>query len=171
MAEAVFRNFIKNQVPKLKTPSHVTFGEIDSAGTGAYHVHSPPDPRTMSTLKQKGVTDYEHSARKVQKADFTTFDYVLAMDEDNLDDLLRLRSRVVEEKKNKATQGGATDYKVADVRLFGDFQGGNLTKKVGGGEEVPDPYYGGKNGFDLVYGQVLDFSEGFYTYLNSQRAG
>lgn len=168
MAEAVFRNFVAKQAPN---PNTITFGEIDSAGTGAYHVRSPPDSRTMSTLEKKGVTGYMHSARKVQKADFTTFDYVLAMDEDNLDSLLETRSRVIEEKKKKATQGGVTDYKIADVRLFGDFQGGSLTEKVGGGEEVPDPYYGGRDGFDLVYTQVLDFSKGFYNYLTDQRAG
>lgn len=181
MADAVFRHV---------AGSHPLIGEIDSAGTGAYHSMEPPDPRTMSTLRRHGITDYDHAARMVTKDDFRTFDYILAMDRHNLRDLQRLRDTVVASLRNPsaaaaaagkkgtraATAAAASDEevaeKVAEVRLFGDFAraGGVPTEKVGGGEEVQDPYYGGAGGFEEVYQQVVRFSKGFLEYLE-RKAG
>lgn len=111
--------------------------------------HSP-DPRTMSTLHDNGIVDYEHLARKIQVADFDTFDYILAMDNENVHDLLRLRTRVV---KNK--HAGLNKEKLsAKVMLFGDSGG----KK---GEQVADPYYGERNGFAVAYEQMVRFTNGF----------
>ncbi len=111
--------------------------------------HSP-DPRTMSTLQDNGIVDYEHSARKVQMEDFNTFDYILAMDNENAHDLQRLKTRLI---KNK--HAGWSKHKLsAKVMLFGDFGG----KK---GEQVADPYYGAKNGFAVAYEQMVRFSNGF----------
>lgn len=111
--------------------------------------HSP-DPRTMSTLQENHIVDYEHSARKVQAADFDTFDYILAMDSENVHDLLRLKTRVI---KNQNTALN-TEKLSAKVMLFGDFGG----KK---GEQVADPYYGERNGFAIAYEQMVRFSAGF----------
>ncbi len=138
MAEAVFRS--------LTCVDHPHIANIDSAGTGAYHAGDPPDPRTMSTLEDNHIVDYDHAARKVRSSDFTTFDYVLAMDEENLHDLQRLRQRIL--GKDRATQG------MGKVVLFGDFGGRP-------GEEVVDPYYGARNGFEVAYEQMVRFSKGF----------
>ncbi|KAF9894506.1 hypothetical protein FE257_006389 [Aspergillus nanangensis] len=175
MAEGVFRNL---------ATSHPLISEIDSAGTGAYHTLEPPDSRTMSTLRKHGITNYDHAARKVTKEDFLDFDYVMAMDKSNLRNLLDLRESVIASmnksggaasRGTKATRAataaslatsGEAGAKVAEVRLFGDFSAsGVLHARVGGGEVVQDPYYGGVNGFEEVYQQVVRFSKGFLDYL------
>ena len=135
MAEAVFRSV---------TSSNPHVSNIDSAGTGAYHVGDEPDPRTMLTLEENGIRDYTHEARKLQLSDFSKFDYILAMDKDNLGVLQRLRERAIAHGAGK----------VAEVSLFGDFGGRQ-------GEEVMDPYYGAKNGFKTAYEQMVRFSTGF----------
>lgn len=175
MAEGVFRNIANGKS---------IIGEIDSAGTGAYHSLEPPDSRTMSTLRRHGITNYNHAARKVTKEDFLNFDYLLAMDEYNLSDLLDTRKSVVTSLSKKsepkslakntrsatenAIRDQGSDAQVAQVRLFGDFgPGGKLHSRVGGGEVVQDPYYGGSNGFEEVYKQVTRFSQGFLDYVES----
>ncbi|KAI9861861.1 MAG: hypothetical protein M1824_001972 [Vezdaea acicularis] len=139
MAEGVFRSLSR---------THPSIGVIDSCGTGAYHVGDSPDTRTMAVLRDNGITDYVHGARQVTLDDFTNFDYILAMDKYNLRDLERLRTRAT-------SKGSAGDKKVAQVMLFGDFGG---TK----GEEVGDPYYGARHGFEIAYEQMVRFSEGFF---------
>lgn len=162
MAEAVFRSI---------TASDPRLGLIDSCGTGAYRTYDhrpleflccsshtdleiivdegqPPDPRTIGMLQDNGILNYEHSARKIHMADFDTFDYVLAMDDDNVHDILRLRTRAVKNKNDK-------EKLASKVLLFGDF-GGNVK-----GEQVVDPYYGAKNGFAVAYEQMVRFSNGF----------
>jgi protein-tyrosine-phosphatase len=89
MAEAVFRHHASS--------SPLSFSPIDSAGTGGYHLLSPPDSRTISTLRGHSIP-CEHAARQVHDADFTTFDYILAMDDENLDVLLAMRARVVKKR-------------------------------------------------------------------------
>ncbi|KAJ5475471.1 Low molecular weight phosphotyrosine protein phosphatase [Penicillium diatomitis] len=160
MAEGVFRNVAQ---------SHDVIGQIDSAGTAAYHAGESPDSRTMATLRRHGITNYKHAARKVTKDDFLKFDYLLGMDQSNLQDLLDMRDSVVAGLRRKASTPG-DDVRVAEVRLFGDFgRGGKLHARVGGGEVVEDPYYGGANGFEEVYKQVVRFSESFVDHLESQK--
>ncbi|CAG8910038.1 unnamed protein product [Penicillium egyptiacum] len=173
MAEGVFRNLAAT------CPS---IGKIDSAGTAAYHCLEPPDSRTMSTLRRHKIIGYEHAARKVTREDFLTFDYLLAMDKSNLRDLEDVRDSVIATLQRKtdikassksrrshvdaAIGAYGADAKVAEVRLFGDFgKGGKLHDRVGGGEVVKDPYYGGANGFEEVYQQVTRFSQNFLEYL------
>lgn len=155
MAEGVFTGM---------AAKHPLINEIDSAGTGAYHVMEPPDPRTMSTLRRHGITDFDHAARKVTKEDFVNFDYLMAMDKYNLRDLQDTRQSLLK-------KAGGARTKIAEVRLFGDFgAGGVLHECVGGGEVVKDPYYGGANGFEEVYQQVTRFSRGFLDYLEKGNA-
>jgi low molecular weight phosphotyrosine protein phosphatase len=185
MAEGVFRS--------LSAPlSTNLIGHIDSSGTGAYHALDPPDYRTMSTLRDHGITNYEHSARMITKEDFKKFDYILAMDKYNLRDLLRLRDSVVAAQSGSGARAGGkkgtraataaalsaagdeddetSKPQIAEVRLFGDFRSdGTVDTRVGGGEEVQDPYYGGTNGFEEVYEQVTRFSKGFLAYLEKKR--
>jgi low molecular weight phosphotyrosine protein phosphatase len=151
----------------------------------------------MSTLRQHRITDYDHAARKVTKEDFRTFDYILAMDSSNLRDLLRVRESVIASLSGPAAGAGGkkgtraaaaaalaadldgeesiagrTRPKIAEVRLFGDFRpDGTVHSRVGGGEEVEDPYYGGVSGFEEVYQQVTEFSKGFLAYLENRTGG
>jgi len=140
MAEAVFRSLSANH-PKISS--------IDSAGTGAaYHAGDPPDPRTISTLEDNGIVDCDHDARNVHSSDFTMFDYILAMDEENLHDLEHTKHRLIQKEPGIAQSG------MGKVMLFGDFGGMK-------GERVDDPYYGARNGFELAYEQMVRFSKGF----------
>ncbi|KAI1612530.1 phosphotyrosine protein phosphatase I superfamily [Exophiala viscosa] len=145
MAEGVFRSHTK---------THPRIGEIDSAGTGAYHVQDPPDFRTMDTLRRHGITDYDHGARQIDTQDFQTFDYIFAMDANNLRDLQRLQRKVDSEgEKSKAK-----------VMMFGEFGG---KRKA---EEVVDPYYGADNGFEVVYEQVNRSSKNFLEQVVDKKA-
>ncbi|CZT05108.1 probable low molecular weight phosphotyrosine protein phosphatase 2 [Rhynchosporium agropyri] len=134
MAEGIFRSIVS------KPPYKSLIGLVDSCGTGAYHTGSSPDSRTMSTLEDNGITDYEHAARKVHVSDFEKFDYIFAIDRDNLHDLQRIHKR-----------GGGK----AKVMLFGEFAG---KKKA---EEVDDPYYGARDGFEVAYEQCMRFTKNF----------
>lgn len=102
---------------------------VDSAGTGAYHTGEPPDPRTRAVLADHGVPSLG-TARQVTPQDFERFDHLLAMDASNLQGLRRL-----------APPG------LADKAML------VLAPTTGG--EVPDPYYGGDEGFEHVY-QLVD---------------
>lgn len=142
MAESVFQN-----LTNFNTPSqHPLIARIDSCGTGAYHAGNSPDPRTLSVLAENGLKEYNHKARKVRvPEDFAEFDYVIAMDADNLADLKAVGTR------SKKIDVDGWESK---VRLFGEF-GGNSKK-----EEVGDPYYGGRDGFEIAYEQVKRCGEG-----------
>ena len=137
MAEGIFRSLTK---------SDSRLGNIDSAGTSSYNIGCGPDSRTMAILEENGITDYNHEARKVHSSDFTKFDYILAMDRENLYDLRTVQRRVARKV--------GTDAKMARVSLFGDY-GGDL------GEEVGDPYYGAIDGFEIAFEQLTRFSKGF----------
>lgn len=136
MAEAVFAHMVKEK----DLSSH--FSSIDSAGTAAYHVGEKPDSRSSATCKRHGVP-VNSRARKVTKADYSKFDYILCMDESNLSDL-------------KHTQPAGSK---ATVKLFGEFDPKGETI-------IRDPYYGGAEGFEHNFKQVTRASEGFLKHLN-----
>ncbi|KAF9729563.1 hypothetical protein PMIN06_012639 [Paraphaeosphaeria minitans] len=155
MSEGVFQS--------LTRPPHAQWHPLvrdsDSCGTGAYHVGDAPDSRTMQTLRKKGITSYTHAARKFKPvSDFASFDYILAMDDSNLSDLLELRAREVKRR-------GGEEQGVGRVMLFGEF--GGKTRRGGRGEEVEDPYYGGKEGFEVAYAQAVRFSRAFLESLEN----
>ena len=116
--------------------------EIDSAGTHAYHVGEPPDRRARAAAERSGMSLEGIRARRVSATDFDRFDYIIAMDEDNL---YRLRQEAPGEHK-------------AELRLFLEFSAGVET-------EVPDPYYGGTAGFERVLDLVDDASRGLLEKL------
>ncbi|MBO3277117.1 low molecular weight protein-tyrosine-phosphatase [Pseudomonas schmalbachii] len=124
-AEGVFRH-------KVRQAGLEDLIEIDSAGTGDWHVGKAPDPRTRVAAMRRGYDLSSLRARQVDVLDFSRFDLVLAMDHANLADLRRLR-------------GSAG---TAELDLFLRRYGAAL-------DEVPDPYYGGEGGFE----QVLDLIE------------
>ncbi|KAI1603489.1 Wzb Protein-tyrosine-phosphatase [Pyrenophora tritici-repentis] len=104
MAEGVFQS--------LTSPSHPLITTIDSCGTGAYHVGSSPDSRTMSTLRAANITTYKHSARKFSpRTDFGDFDYILCMDDENLADVEALR-------REEVRRLGGSEEGVGKVMLF-----------------------------------------------------
>lgn len=106
---------------------------VDSAGTGAWHVGEPPDPRSREVARRNGIT-LEGSARQVVPDDGESFDWILAMDRSNLRRLEEMGA------------GGAR------LHLLREFD-----PRAGDDREVPDPYYGGEGGFDRVY-EMIDRS-------------
>ena len=112
---------------------------IDSAGTHAYHVGNSPDGRASQTAKQRGVDLSSLRARQVNVDDFEHFDHILAMDTDNAN---ILRDDCPSEHQHK-------------IKLFLDFAPEQDERNV------PDPYYGGQNGFDHVFDLVEAASDGF----------
>jgi protein-tyrosine phosphatase len=124
---------------------------VDSAGTGDWHVGRPPDQRSRQAALGKGVDISELRARQVSSVDFSRFDYVLAMDRANLAEL--------EEIKPCGYQG--------HLGLFLTFAF-DADSDV---DEVPDPYYGGFDGFEAVYQLVHNASLGLLDHLRQQLAG
>ena len=123
--------------------------QIDSAGTIAYHVGHPPDLRAQEAARKRGIDLGSQRARKVKPADFETFDLVIAMDSDNHYDLEAICPPGYEDR----------------LHMFLKFAH-NSTET-----EVPDPYYGGGRGFDIVLDLVEDASEGLLKHLREQELG
>jgi protein-tyrosine phosphatase len=117
--------------------------QVDSAGTHAYHVGSPPDDRAQRTAMARGVDLSRQRARLLEPEDFERFDLVLVMDEDNLEHALRICPSQYSER----------------VRLLLDFAEGFHDR------EVPDPYYGGQAGFERVIHMVESAVDGLVEEL------
>ena len=116
---------------------------IDSAGTHDYHIGDPPDARAQHAAKLRGYDMSALRGRQVEVSDFNRFDYVLAMDHANLSILQRLRPHDA----------------VSHLGLFLEYahQHDEL--------EVPDPYYGGADGFERVLDMVEDAAEGLLGHI------
>ncbi len=137
-AEGVARHFIQ-------TGGLADLVEVDSAGTNGYHAGEAPDPRTRKVAKQRGYDLSDLRARKLEVFDFQRFDLILAMDRGHLEVMHRLCPEVYRPR----------------LKLFMEYAKGSEF------EEVPDPYYGGPRGFDVV----LDMCEsGVQGLLDSLRA-
>ena len=124
----------------------------DSAGTGSWHVGSAPDRRAVREMAARGYDISDLRGRQVTRADFERFDLVLAMDYDNLEDLERL----------------AGPQRTEKIRLFLDFAGEEAP------DEVPDPYYGGPDGFAYALDLVEAASKGLLSHIKNrlgERAG
>ncbi len=117
---------------------------VDSAGTHSYHAGSPPDPRAQETARRRGVELGDLRARQAVADDFHRFDLVLAMDRDHHSALERLAD---ETTRNR-------------LHLFMEFASDNWRTR-----EVPDPYYGGPNGFETVFDMVEEASLGLLEYI------
>ncbi len=109
----------------------------DSAGTASYHVGRSPDRRMAAAAKRKGIT-LLGKARQFTRADFDNFDLILAMDRSNYRDILALDS----------------NHQANKVKLMCEFCRSHSD------EDVPDPYYGGEDGFDYVIDLLLDACTG-----------
>jgi low molecular weight protein-tyrosine phosphatase len=109
---------------------------VDSAGTGSWHVGSPPDQRALSAASLRGLDISAQRARQISRDDCENFDYILTMDEENY------------QMVSSLCRGSAV------VRPFLDFATHSPER------EVPDPYYGGADGFERVLDLVEEASEG-----------
>jgi len=139
-AEGAFRRALQERAPALSVV-------VDSAGTHAYHVGAAPDYRARRAAEARGIDLSEQRARKIAEEDFAVFDLVLAMDELNLEILHEVSPPEYHER----------------IKLFLEYapQLGRL--------DVPDPYYGGVNGFELVLDLVEDASAGLVEHLLESR--
>jgi protein-tyrosine phosphatase len=126
LAEAIF----KHKLREHQLEQHFI---ADSCGTSNYHIGDRPDPRTIANARKNGV-EIDHLGRQLCTKDLEEYDYILAMDKSNYDNILRLT--------NASTFAGKLNL----MRTY---------DSVGPGSEVPDPYYGGENHFQEVF-DILD---------------
>lgn len=135
-ADGIFRTLVEREKLDQKIL-------VDSAGTGGWHVGKAPDARTIAAARQRGYDLSVLRARQVSANDFAEFDYVLAMDKSNLMDLQRMKP---------------SNYK-GHLGLFLEFG------ERGDHREVPDPYYGGAEEFELVLDLVEDAAQGLLNHI------
>jgi protein-tyrosine phosphatase len=119
--------------------------EVDSAGTGDYHIGEKPDKRARNAAKQRGYDLSGLRARQVKASDFEKFDYILAMDDNNLRDLLAQCPKALRHK----------------VQLFMEFTDNNDLS-------VPDPYFSGVDGFQLVLNLTEAASDGLLAHIRQR---
>ncbi len=118
LAEALFRESAEREGVQV---------EVDSAGTGSWHLGAPADERSRATAARRGLV-LSHRARQVRATDFEDFDYLIAMDQDNFLHLKKLAANEAQRKK---------------VHLFREWD-------PAGTGDVPDPYYGTEEDFEMV---------------------
>lgn len=140
MAEAVFNQLIKDNHLQDKI-------RCDSAGTSDYHIGEPPDSRTLDVVVAKGLS-LDHKGRQFLSKDFDDFNYIIAMDEENKKNILRL------EKEEAPRQ-----YQVFLMREFED----NATDL-----NVPDPYWSGQDGFNEVYNILHKSALNLLAYIRKE---
>ena len=137
-AEGVFRQVVQRAaLTELIT--------IDSAGTHAYHVGDPPDARAQAAAARRGIDLSGLRGRQAIARDIKEFDYILAMDRENLSNLRAICPPGLENK----------------LRLFLEFAAARPEK------EVPDPYFGGESGFDRVLDMIEDAADGLLVHIRT----
>ena len=139
MAEGVFRR----RVDEAGLAAQIA---VDSAGTHSYHVGEPPDVRAQEAAQRRGYDISRLRARQITRDDFNKFDYVLAMDETNRRLLARL----------------CPGHQAGKLKLFLEFHADPAAR------EVPDPYYGGAQGFEKVLDLVEEAAQGLLGHLRVQ---
>lgn len=140
MAEGVFRRVAEDA-------ELLHLFDIDSAGMGDWHKGQAPDTRAQAAAKNRGVDISNQSARKVEMEDFETFDLLLAMDGANYEELLEIAPRSARHK----------------IRYFLDY-----APHVGT-QHVPDPYYGGDEGFDHALDLIEAAAHGLLAELTDDK--
>jgi protein-tyrosine phosphatase len=137
--EGVFKDLVSRELPDRTI-------HIDSAGTHAYHVGKPPDPRAQRAAQRRGIDLSQLRARRIVEADFSRFDLVLAMDPLNV--------AVMHEV--------CPPEFMSRIRLLMEFA------PAIDREDVPDPYYGGSNGFEYVLDLAEEASAGLIDHLKAE---
>lgn len=143
---------LASQRPSLQNKIH-----IESCGTAGYHVGEKPDERSVRVLKKHGVP-INSRARQLRLNDFTEFTHIIAMDEDNLRNINRIKS-------SKST--AQISLFSSHIRSSSKFDKSNRSL----GKSVPDPYYGGLDGFEEVYRMCEEFGEGLLDELEGEVIG
>jgi len=143
MAEGSFKKLIQD-----RDLTHLI--SCDSAGTSSYHIGEPPDERMRQTAKRHGVK-LEHAARQLSKEDFTAFDYIIAMDSKNFHNI-QLLSHTLSSPLH------------SQILMMRQFDPGHLT------EDVPDPYFGGLDGFEEVYDIVTRSCTNLLNHIMKEKA-
>jgi len=129
----ICRSPLAEGILKSKVDASKVF--VDSAGTAGYHVGNPPDKRSIAVALKYGQDISKQKCRRFSKQDFSMFDYIYVMDRSNLSDIVNLAE---------------THEEIQKVKLL-------LDETSLGLNEVPDPYYGGADGFENVY-QMIDMA-------------
>ncbi|MDF0716203.1 low molecular weight phosphotyrosine protein phosphatase [Muricauda sp. 334s03] len=127
----ICRSPLAEGILQSKVDSDAVF--VDSAGTAGYHVGNPPDKRSIAVARKYGLNITHQKCRKFSEKDFSEFDLIYVMDRSNFSDVASLAKNQEEASK---------------VKLL-------LNEIEVGTQEVPDPYYGGEDGFENVY-QMID---------------
>ena len=117
---------------------------VESAGTSGWHIGEPPDPRSIEAGEARGYSFQGQASRKVIRADFGDFDYILAMDEKNVAALKDISPEIYWPR----------------IQLFLDYAPGDTVR------EVPDPYYGSGDGFTRVLDLIEQASDGLIAVLS-----
>jgi len=133
LAEGIFKKLVRNA-------GLDSFIFSDSAGTSRWHIDEPPDLRSIQIAEKNGV-QLDHLGRQVTTEDLEKFDYILAMDNENYEEIVRLKDDGVFQK--------------ARIRLMRDYD------KQQTGADIPDPYYGGPDGFQIVYDMLEESLSNF----------
>ncbi|WP_174678768.1 low molecular weight protein-tyrosine-phosphatase [Kushneria konosiri] len=141
MAEGLFRQMLQSRGLDSRI-------EVDSCGVGDYHAGEPPDPRAMREAHHRGADISELRGRVIRLNDFEQFDYILCMDEDNLQALRRM----------------APETRRAHVGLLMDFA------DEGTGAEIGDPYFGSTDNFGRVADQIEAGCQGLLEHIERQEA-
>jgi protein-tyrosine phosphatase len=136
----MFRHVLSTRAPELTI-------EIDSAGTHDYHVGEAPDARALTAARRRGIDISHLRARSVVPDDFERFDLILAMDEENLHELKRRAQAAYQER----------------IRLFMEYAPSAARRAV------PDPYYGGEQGFEEVLDLLEEAADGLIDFLLNER--
>lgn len=136
LAEAIFKD-------KIKRKGLDNFIEVDSCGTSNYHIGGLPDSRTIKNAMQNGIV-IDHCGQQLCENDLDKFDFILAMDKSNYQNIMRL------------SNSGNHSAKIKMMREFDPLEKGG---------EVPDPYHGGEKGFQDVFEMLDRTMSAFIFYL------
>jgi protein-tyrosine phosphatase len=142
LAEGVFRQVVEEE-------GLADSFRIDSAGTTSYHTGSPPDSRTVEVARRRGLV-LEHAARQIREEDLELFDYVVVMDASNRGKVERLAERAPGR---------------AEIHMLRAFD-----PEAEADADVPDPYFGGPDGFEDVHDMVERSCRGLLEHIRLERA-
>jgi protein-tyrosine phosphatase len=140
LAEGVFRHIVAAE-------GLADEFDVDSAGTSSYHTGDSPDTRTVEVARRRGLV-LEHAARQVVAADLHRFHYLIVMDASN-------RAKV-----ERLAEQASGRSEVHMLRAFDD--------EAGADQDVPDPYFGGAGGFEVVHDMVERACRGLLAHIRSE---
>lgn len=141
----ICRSPLAEGILKSKVDSDSVF--VDSAGTGGWHVGELPDSRSIEVARLNGLNISDQKCRKFTKQDFNDFDWIYVMDKSNFDDVIAMAES--EDERSKV------------IMILNE-------KEADSNREVPDPYYGGNNGFQHVFELLDDACEQIVKRLNNE---